>query len=87
MRFSKLTKTSRLNEAEEMQRIFYSLKDRMNALEKNLNGPIEEVADKIYIVAFTAIRLMGKILYEHPELKSEYEEEKKHLITILQKQK
>ena len=86
MRFSKLTKTSRLNESE-IQRTFYDLKNRMNALEKNLNGPIEEVADKIYIVAFTAIHLMGKILYEHPEMKSEYDEERNHLITMLQKQK
>lgn len=86
MKFRELTKTSRLNESE-IQRTFYSLKDRMNALEKNLNGPIEDVADKIYTVAFTAIHLMGKVLHEHPELKSEYDEENAHLITILQKQK
>ena len=86
MKFREFVKTSRLNESE-IQRTFYDLKNRMNALEKNLNGPIEEVADKIYVVAFTAIHLMGKILYEHPELKGEYDEERNHLISILQKQK
>lgn len=72
MKFSKLTKTSRLNE-DKYSDTLDNVKKMISSL--NVNDAPLDVGHSIYDLVFSSLRLLSQFVYKHPEFKEDYTQE------------